>query len=230
MARPRAHVACVFVVPLAVLFLVAACSPAPEETPTGSGTANTSAGSGAPKASADSASIDPASSILTAVKLSDDDSLAALQGVRLTTAGTEAAARLLRSGVSGDTLWAATYVYASAGQDTALLRPIATSTTASPSIRAMAAAGLVGLGDIEGFDPLIEALGGSDAMEGSEPAGAIWEFASDVLQRYTHTGFGPTLAATDAERATIQAQWKTWLDANRANLRFDPSSQLWVTA
>jgi hypothetical protein len=221
MAHTRAREALTCVAALSALFLLAACSSAPADSP---------AGSGAPRASADAATIEAASSVLKAVRLSDADSLAALQGVRLTTAGTEAAAGLLRSGATGDTLWAATYVYASVGDDPALLRSIATSTTASPSIRAMAAAGLVGRGDLAGFDPLIAALGGSDAMDGSEPAGAIWEFAADVLERYTHTGFGPTLAASEAERATIQAQWKTWLDANRAHLRFDPSSKLWVTA
>ena len=202
------------------------------ETPAGSGTerpsGTPSASAGTPSASAGDAAVDAAASVLTAARLSDADSLAALQGLRFTAAGTAAAARLLSSGVTGDTLWAATYVYASSGGDPAPLRPIA-STTASPSIRAMAAAGLVGRGELEGFDPLIAALDGSDPMDGAEPAEDIWEFAADVLERYTQTGFGPTLAATEAERATIQAHWKAWLDANRAHLRFDPSSELWVT-
>jgi hypothetical protein len=163
------------------------------------------------------------------VRLSDPESIAALQGIRFTAAGTAAAAALLSAGAIDDILWAATYVYASSGDDRAPLRSIATSATATPSIRAMAAAGLVGRGDLAGFDPLIAALGGSDPMDGAVPAGAIWEFAADVLRRYTRTGFGPTLASTETERAAIQAQWQAWVDANRAHLRFDVPSELWVT-
>jgi hypothetical protein len=205
--------------PLAALFVLAACSSSP--APVGSSSAQSSQ-------SADSATVAAATTILQAAHLADAGSLGALESIRFTDAGTQAAASLLKAGASGDALWAATYVYGSSGADPAPLKPIAVDTNASPTVRAMAAAGLLGGGDVAGFDPLIAALGGPDQMEGADPAGTIWEFAGDVLERYTHTGIGPTLAASDAERVTIQATWKTWLDANKAHLHFDTASHLWV--
>jgi hypothetical protein len=215
---------------LALALLVAACAPGPTGGP--SGPAGTPSGSGPERASStpNTAADAASTTILAAARLGDATSLAPLESIRFTVAGVAAAAKMLASGVTGDALWAATYVYASSGSDPAPLRVVASATAASPSIRAMAAAGLVGRGDAAGFDVLISAIGGSDLMDGAAPAGAIWEFAGDVLERYTHAGFGPALAATAAQRATIQAQWKAWLDASRAKLRFDVASQLWVMA
>jgi len=212
-------------VPIVILFLAAGCSSAP-----GPASSSGNGPSAATGAGADAGSVAAASTVLKAVHLADPASLAALQGVRLTAAGTQAAADLLKAGASGDVLWAATYVYGSASGDPAPLKPIATDPNATATIRAMAAAGLVGGGDVAGFDPLIAALSGTDRMDGAEPAGAVWEFAADVLQRYTKQGFGPLLTATDAERITIAAEWKTWLDANRAKLHFDATTQLWAAA
>jgi len=171
-----------------------------------------------------------ATTILDAARIADPDTLSALEGIRFSAAGTQAAAALLRAGATGDALWAATYVYGSSGSDPTPLRAVAIDAMASPTIRAMAAAGLVGGGDVAGFEPLIAGLAGNEEMDGAEPAGTVWEFAAQVLERYTHTGFGPMLVATDSERTTIQAKWKSWLDASRATLRFDAASKLWVTA
>jgi hypothetical protein len=77
---------------------------------------------------------------------------------------------------------------------------------------------------------LLLALAASEQMDGAAPAGYLWEFAADVLERYTHAGFGPGLAATDPERATIVAHWQAWLDTNRDHLRFDATSHLWVVS
>ena len=167
--------------------------------------------------------------MLTAVRLDTADSLAAIEGVRLTPAGAAAAADLLASGATGDALWAATYVYASSGGDPEPLRAIATSTGASPTVRVMAAAGLLGRGEIAAFEPLIAALATADPMEGTEPPGTTSEFAADVLERYAGTGFGPELGASEDERAASQAKWQAWLDANRATLQFDRASTSWVT-
>jgi hypothetical protein len=221
MARRPIHGMSVLVVPLAALLVMAACSSAP--APAGSGSAQ-----GSQPGSADSATVAAATTILQAANLADAGSLGALEGIRFTDAGTQAAANLLKAGATGDALWAATYVYGSSGADPGPLKPIAIDASATPTVRAMAAAGLLGAGDIAGFDPLVVALGGSDEMDGADPAGTIWEFAGDVLERYTHTGLGPTLAASDAERVTIQATWKTWLDTNKAHLHFDSASHLWV--
>ncbi len=228
MARPRANVVHAIVVSLALVFVTAACASSPTATPSTTGAAQQS--SQPSSAAADPAKVAAATTVLKSAKLGDPGSLAALERVRFTAGGTDAASKLISSGATGDTLWAATYVYATSGSDPAPLRSLATGTAASPSIRAMAAAGLVGRGDLAGFDALIAAIGGSSPMDGAAPAGAIWEFAADVLERYTHTGFGPKLAATQAERATIQARWQGWLDQNKARLRFDGPSGLWVPA
>lgn len=226
MARLHLHGTSVLVALLVILLTISACSAAP--APVGSvGVVPTTGGSGVP---ADAAAVAAASTILKATQLGDPATVAALQGVRLTDAGAQAAGDMLRAGATGDALWAATYVYGSGSGDPALLRPVAVDQTASATVRAMAGAGLVGHGDAAGFDPLIAALTGTDRMDGSEPPGFVWEFAADVLERYTHQGFGPLLTATDAERTTIAAQWTSWLGTNRTKLRFDPVSQLWVTA
>jgi hypothetical protein len=228
MAAPRSHGPSALAAPLAILLLVAACSSGPAtSTDQPAGSSGSTLASGAP---ADAGSVEAASSVLKAAKLADGESLGALEGIRFTSAGTQAAAALLGSGATGDALWAATYVYASSGADPAPLRALLTDPNASSTVRAMAAAGLVGAGDTSGFEPLIASLGGSDQMDGAEPAGAVWEFAGNVLERYTHTGLGPTLTATDAERATIQATWTTWLATNKARLHFDATTHLWVLA
>jgi hypothetical protein len=222
---PRWAVAVVVAAPL----LLAACGGA---TPTSVPSGSTSAGSPA-ATQADSgpsaAEVASASTVLTSVILDSADSLAALEGVRLTPAGAAAAADLIKSGATGDALWAATYVYASSGDDTAPLTSIVRDTSASPSVRVMAAAGLVGRGDLAGFEPLIAALATTEPMEGTEPAGTTSEFASDVLERYAQTGFGPALTASADERTASQAKWTAWLASNRATLRFDDPSASWVT-
>jgi hypothetical protein len=229
MARSRSLGVTAFAAPLAaltVLVLVAACNATPAPSPSGSsgvGPSGSPTGQGADAVRA-------ATTILNAAKLHVDASMGAVVGIRYTAAGTEAAAAVLASGATGDQLWAATYVYASSGTDLGPLRKLMADATASASVRAMAAAALVGNGDTAGFEPLIAALGSPDELDGSEPAGTIWEFAADVLERYTQTGFGPTLTATDAERSTIQGRWTAWLEANRAKLRFDAAAHLWVTA
>jgi hypothetical protein len=209
------------IVPLAALLLVAACGSAPAP-------ATGATGSAGPAATADGAATLAARALLGAATLDDERSLGALEGIRFSAAGVEAARVALAGGATGGELWAATYVYATSGTDTAPLAAIVANTNASTSVRAMAAAGLVGRGDVAGFEPLIAGLAGSEPMDGAEPAGKLWEFAADVLGRFTSTGFGPLLEATDAERATIQAQWQAWLSANRASLRFDGATQLWV--
>jgi hypothetical protein len=226
MVRQQLHGASALAVLLVILVSIAACTAAPAPV----GSSGASAGLATSAAPADGAAVAAAATILKATHLGDPVSVTALQGIRLTDAGTQAAGDVLRAGATGDTLWAATYVYASGGGDPAVLRPIVADASASATVRAMAAAALLGGGDATGFDPLIAALSGTDRMDGSDPPGFVWEFAADVLERYAHQGLGPTLTTSDAERATAAAKWKSWLDTNRAKLRFDTATQLWVTA
>lgn len=229
MARSRSYPTLWTVVAVTGLFVLAGCAAStPTAAPAGSSGA-ASPGETPSNLGPSAADVGAASTLLTAVRLDGADSLAAIEGVRLSPAGARAAADLLASGASGDALWAATYVYASSGDDPEPLRSIATSLGASPTVRVMAAAGLLGRGEIAGFEPLIAALATSDPMDGMEPAGTTSEFAADVLERYTGSGLGPELSASDDERAASQAQWQAWLDANRATLQFDRGSAAWVT-
>lgn len=213
-----------FALPCVLILAFAACSAAPGASPGSSveGPPVTGSPSGAGTAAA--------AAIIAAAKLGDDASLGALQGIRLTADGTAAAATVLASGPTGDALWAATYVYASAPGDPAPLLSVATAATASPSVRAMAGAGLVAVGRIEGLDALVAAVGVADAMDGAEPAAKVWEFAASVLERYTHAGFPAPVSGDDAERTGLAASWTGWLATNRGQLRFDAPSQLWVKA
>jgi hypothetical protein len=233
MVRPHTHGPSVPWQPLVlVAWLLAACSAAPAPA-TNRSVEPTLGASGVPLAGTPSTTaggLAAATAILTGARLTDAASLGALEGIRFTTLGADAAAALLASGASGDALWAATYVYGSSGSDPAPLRAVATDAAATPTIRAMAGAGLLGRGDVAGFEPLITSLSAADEMDGGEPAGAVWEFAADVLERYTDKALGPTLAASADDRARIQASWRSWLEANRATLRFDPAAQLWVVA
>jgi hypothetical protein len=212
--------------PLAILLVVGACSGAP--APQASGATSLAPGTTAGPGGAGVASVAAATAILQAANFSDVGTIVAVDRVRFSDAGIQAAGDLIRSGATGNALWAATYVYGSSAQDPALLKPVAADPKASASIRAMAGARLISAGDPSGFDSLIATLAASDQMDGADPAGQVWEFAADVLERYTHTGFGPALAASDPERATAQATWTTWLNSNRSKLHFDAASQLWT--
>jgi len=215
-------------VAVALALIVSACSstaaPAPAGT-TGTIPAGTSA---APPAAVDPGQVAAATSILMAATFADPASLRALAGIRFSAPGVEAAAALLHGGATGDTLWAATFVYASSATDPAPLRSVATDPAASAAVHAMAAAGLVGNGDVGGFPVLVASLGSADQMPSSDPPETTWEFAADVLERFTHAGIGPSLDATDSERSTAQVAWTDWLAAHTATIRFDSASGLWV--
>lgn len=215
-----------------MLLFVAACNAAPPATPaaTPRGSGGPGPGSAIPAPSASADAVTAAATLIGAAKLTDPTSLGALEAIRFTAAGIEAAAAVMAAGGTDDALWAAAYVYASSARDAAPLRTLVQSSTASASVRTLAAAGMVGLGDIDGFEPLIASLDTPEPMAGADPAGTIWEFAAGVLGRYTTAGFGPNLDATDAERTAIAGQWTTWFEANKGTLRFDQPSQLWVTA
>ena len=171
-----------------------------------------------------------ATGILNAAKLADRESLDALEGIRFTPAGTAAAAAVLGAGPTGDALWAATYVYASSPGDSAPLLTVAASSTASASVRVMAAAGLTAAGKLEGLDALVGLLGAAGAMDGAEPPDSVWAVAADVLERYTHAGVGPPGAGDEAARTASAAAWSAWLAAKRDHLRFDAPNALWVAA
>ncbi|HUQ43085.1 MAG TPA: hypothetical protein VM451_01550 [Candidatus Limnocylindria bacterium] len=218
--------------------VLTACSAAPSESPAAPGASTAPVGSsgaigtGGPGGPG-GPGIEAATTLLNAATLADPGSLDALEGIRFTQTGTAAAASVITAGASGDALWAATYVYASAAgsaSDPAPLLAVAENAAASPSTRAMAGAGLLAAGRSEGFEPLVAALGSPAAMDGSEPRTTTWEFAASVLERYTAAGFPEPANGDEAERTALASQWTAWLATNASHLRFDPATQLWVAA
>jgi hypothetical protein len=221
-ARSAARGIPAFVVLLGVALVAVACSGDPAGKPGAQGNNSPSAAAGS--------DVVAAASILSAARLADQESLGALEGIRFTTAGTQAAAAALAAGASGDALWAATYVYASSADDPAPLLLVVANPAASASVRTMAAAALLWLGKAEGFDPLIAGLGVADPMAGAEPAVTVWEFAASVLERSTSATIAPAANRDEATRAAVASAWSAWLTANHEHLRFDPASHLWISA
>ena len=165
---------------------------------------------------------------LRSFRLDDPDARLSIERVRFTDAGVAAAADLLQSGATGDSLWAATYVYASWGEDPAPLRPLLQSD--DPSIRVIAAAGLVSRGDESAFDVLVESLEHQETLAGSEPPQSIWSFAAFTLARYTGQELGPALDADESDVSAGHDRWAAWLDQRRDGLVFDEGSGTWSAA
>jgi len=212
--RGRTRIALIF-----LTFLAAACSAAPSPTP------SPAAASGAP-ATPDLAT---ARSVLQAADLSKPATIAAVDRVRFTAVGEQAARELLAAGASGEALWAATWVYASSGKDPAPLRGLVTSQDAT--IRVMAAAFLVATGERAGFEPLVNELADEDLLAGSVPPQAVWTFAVSTLVRYAGpNGPVPPVDAPAAELAAAQAAWSGWLSGQGGKLRFDPATGTWSSS
>ncbi|MBV8195302.1 MAG: hypothetical protein JOY80_07210 [Candidatus Dormibacteraeota bacterium] len=140
----------------------------------------------------------------------------------------DASQQILASKPSGDTLWAAVFVYMGGGTDASVLHGYLTYSVAS--IRAMAAAGVTRMGDIGGIPVLIDSLSSDKGLLGSQPPAYIWTFASEMLARFTGQTFGPTYDADGPRIAAAQALWKQWWAVNQSKLRWDSGQQLWVTS
>ncbi|HLA65989.1 MAG TPA: hypothetical protein VJP05_00670 [Acidimicrobiia bacterium] len=182
----------------------------------------------APTVGPEAAGPQAAEQIIRDVRLNDPESLAALDEIRFTETGAAAAGSLLATHLTGDLLWAATYVYASSGRDAAPLRGVLVE--ADATVRVMAAAGLVARGDRAGFEPLIRALTDRDLLAGSEPPQEVWTFATTTLVRYAGRQ-GPVQSpnAGPDELAAAKRAWEQWLRANGDSLRFDSVRGVWST-
>jgi hypothetical protein len=211
----------------------AACSPSANSTgapgasagTAGSGAAGSgAAGSGAAGSGADAQAVDR---VIRATSLADRASIQALDGIRFATAAAPAAAAVLATHPAGDVLWAATWVYASSGTDPAVLAPLLAD--ADASIRVMAAAALVGLGDRAGLPVISASLAETDPVRGSDPPVAIGDFAAYLLGRYVVAPDAPPLPATADDAAAYPGDWATWLADHQGALRFDQGSHTWNT-
>ncbi|HSO30499.1 MAG TPA: hypothetical protein VLS28_11390 [Candidatus Sulfomarinibacteraceae bacterium] len=168
------------------------------------------------------AEVAAAAAMIDATDLDDSETIAALQGIRFTDAGTAAARAAIEGGAKGDELWAATWVYASFATDPEpLLAPLGAD---DPSTRLMAAAGLVSLGRLEGFDVLVGELSSPDWLAGSHPPTTIARFAAHTLERYTGVDLGLDPSATPEAVATA---WAAWLETSRDRITFEPETATW---
>lgn len=161
-----------------------------------------------------------AADLIAHANSSDPSSLDAIEGQLLyTAAGGEAARAALDTGVSGDQLWAALWVYGTTGADPApVVRYMSDS---DPTISALASADDAEMGDVSGFDQLSQLLNDQEAMANAEPPESISEFvvnalASDIVAQSAPSDGG------DA------SQWSDWLSTNRAQLTFDAQTGEWT--
>jgi hypothetical protein len=138
-----------------------------------------------------------------------------------------AAGDALAVGATGWAKWAATYVWANEGDSVGPLMDLLADS--DPAIRLIAAAGVLGRGGIEGFEPLISALDDTSVVGGSEPPIMAWTFATSMLVSLTGEATnGPPFDADDAQRSAAKAKWTDWLAARRATLQFDATSGRWT--
>lgn len=140
--------------------------------------------------------------------------LTAAEQARGTAAGKQRAADQLRAAVTGDELWAAVYVYSTDGDDPLLLTPLLTA--ADPTIRVLAAGGLLRMGDRSGFAALVAETDNPAILTGSEPPQAIGEVAALMLGMAS----GEPIDVTPSP-ATRKA-WSDWYAAHADTLKYDP--------
>jgi hypothetical protein len=163
--------------------------------------------------SAPPADVAAAATVIESADPDRPDSVGALQGIRFTDAGAQAARAAIEAGATGDALWAATWVYASSGDDPAPLEPL--QAAEDESIRVMAGAAVAWMGGVDGFDTLVAALGSTGYLRGSEPPLTIAAYADGSLRYLTGAAPGPD-------------GWPAWLAANRAGLDYDPEERTWT--
>jgi hypothetical protein len=191
--------------------LVAACSPAPSPSALPGVTA--------------AADLANCRALIDAADLLRPETIQAVDACRFATQGAQAARAVLESGARDGPLWAAVWVYASAGSDPAPLR--AAVAADDPSVRVMAAASLVGFGDATGFEVLQTSLDDADWLSGSKPPMRIMEFAVRTLARYVVAADAPVGPAAPEELESVRARWMDWLGLHAQDLAFDDAQGVW---
>jgi hypothetical protein len=165
--------------------------------------------------------VDAARAAIDSADITDLGSIEALSAIRFTHEGAAAAAQAIRSGATGDSLWAATWIYGASGDDPSVLLPLLSSQ--DRTIQALAAAPLLAWGHKEAAALLVTLLSVDGIVHGSEPPVSIAAFADSTLDRFVD---GPTLssAATSEDRA---AAWSSWFATNEASMQFDVDTATW---
>jgi hypothetical protein len=166
--------------------------------------------------------LDEARTLLAAANVSDPATLDAIDAVRFTDEAADAAAAAIASGAQGDELWAAVWVYGSSGTDPTVLAPVLSETDSS--IRALAAASALAMGDEAGGAALVELLGVPDDLRGADPPVSVQAFAATSLARFV---VGPEIAP-DTAPDVIRDAWTGWWAEHGATISFDPATRRWT--
>lgn len=167
--------------------------------------------------------------LLNAARSDDSASLDAVAWLFLKDEGVAAAKALLnRPELDVAVRWAAVYVYGAGGEDPEPLLPVLHDT--DPSVRLLAAMGLIARGRAEGFAPAVAALTDELTLRGSRPPATRWKVAAQALVRHTlRADLGPPLDADAPLRAHCRQRWRDWLGSALASLRFDPATAEWTS-
>jgi hypothetical protein len=214
----------------AVVVVVAACNAVPTSPTKEPGGPVAAPSSGDASPAPEDATMSPVSpaavasvrAVIDGAKLAHPASIDALATHRFDDGAPEAAAAALSEGVMGDARWAAAWVYASAGTDPAVLRPLLADDDLS--VRAVAAAAMTAWGDAAGLTVLASLAASDRPLAGSFPPETISDFAIGTLERFV--AGGPASAA-DTGPAAAAAAWTGWLTGAGASLAFDQASGTW---
>lgn len=159
--------------------------------------------------------------VIRATDLSDPLTIVDLDACRSTDPGRDAAAELLTAGGTRDQTWAAVRVYSASGTDPGPLLLALASDDAS--VRALAAAALLALGEPAAFPALAAALDEPGPLLGANPSIAIRAFVLRTLDRYVAADAAPTpLPGQSAADA-----WSAWLIEQAGGATFDPTDGRW---
>lgn len=159
------------------------------------------------------------------VNLDDEATINEVSRCLFTRAGAEASRTVLDGRPDRDAAWAAVWIYSSSGNDPAPLRPLVAAP--DPSIRVMAAAGLVAFGDAAGFPILREALADQQNLLGSHPPMAIRHFSISTLTRFVVADGVPAWPDASAGVPVVIKGWDGWLAENASFLTFSTSAGTW---
>jgi len=162
-----------------------------------------------------------ADEVLTAIDATDQATVDALGEIQFTDEGADASAAAIANGATGDELWAATWVYAGAGTDPAVLVPVLTA--ADPSTRVMAAAGALSFGESSAGQVLVDLLPDTTDLRQSEPTVTVGDFAAYTLKRFVA---GPDLSAATTPES-IGTAWQQWWADHGGSLEFDQATRMW---
>jgi hypothetical protein len=194
-----------------------------------SGPANSSDSTASTEATDSGMTAQDAATVLSSFSWDNDDAQYTVHDHRSDAALVKAAGDALATNPSGAQLWVATWIWVNEGDDPAPLLPLLTN--ADPSIRIMAATGLIARGRAEGFAPLIDELNDMSVLIGQEPPTTAWAQAATSLVRFTGiSDNGPPFDADASRRVLAQQRWRDWFAANQAALTFTAEEGLWHAA